>query len=84
MQMLIDLSTVNHTSFFREPIALRFVAEQLAERLRAGRAGPVRIWSAGCSAGQEPYSFLMILAELVPDAFAGPARALGDATSRWR
>jgi chemotaxis protein methyltransferase CheR len=63
MQMLIDLSTVNHSSFFREPATLRFVAERLAERLREG---PARVWSAGCSAGQEPYSLVMTLAELAP------------------
>jgi chemotaxis protein methyltransferase CheR len=66
MRMLIDLSTVNHTSFFREPAQLHFLAERLSERLHEFRSGPVRIWSAGCSAGQEPYSFLMTLAELVP------------------
>ena len=66
MQMLIDLSTVNHTAFFREPDQLRFLAEDLAERLRKPRSGPLRIWSAGCSAGQEPYSFLMALNEMVP------------------
>jgi chemotaxis protein methyltransferase CheR len=66
MQMLIDLSTVNHTAFFREPDQLRFLAERLAERMREGRPGPVRAWTAGCSAGQEPYSLAMMLAELVP------------------
>ncbi len=68
MQMLIDLSTVNHTAFFREEKALRFLAERLAERLRPGvaRSGPVRVWSAGCSAGQEPYSLAILLMERVP------------------
>ena len=65
MQLLIDLSTVNHTSFFREAARLRFLAERLAKRLRRGRPGPVRVWSAGCSAGQEPYSLAMDLTELV-------------------
>ena len=65
MQLLIDLGTVNHTSFFREAARLRFLAEWLAKRLRCGRPGPVRVWSAGCSAGQEPYSLAMDLTELV-------------------
>ena len=74
MQLLIDLSTVNHTTFFREPAQLRALADHLARLVRAGSptAGPVRVWSAGCSAGQEPYSLAMMLAEelsvLSPDA----------------
>ena len=71
-QLLIDLSTVNHTSFFREAVELRFVAEQLASQMRSTPAVPVRIWSAGCSAGQEPYSLAISLAELVPGL--GPER----------
>jgi chemotaxis protein methyltransferase CheR len=66
MQLLIDLSTINHSSFFREPVPLRFLAERLAERLRADPAGQARAWSAGCSAGQEPYSLAMAVAELAP------------------
>lgn len=69
MQLLIDLTTINHTSFFREPITLRAVAERLAGRIRArspAAPAPVRVWSAGCSTGQEPYSLAMILAELMP------------------
>jgi chemotaxis protein methyltransferase CheR len=66
MQTLIDLSTVNHTAFFRELASLRFVVDRLAERLATTDRGPVRVWSAGCSAGQEPYSLAMALAERVP------------------
>jgi chemotaxis protein methyltransferase CheR len=65
-QLLIDLSTVNHTSFFREPQALQFLANHLAHALLEGK-GTVRVWSAGCSTGQEPYSLLMVLADRVPD-----------------
>ena len=67
MQLLIDLTTVNHTTFFREQPQLRALAGWLAERLRAEPPGRVRAWSAGCSGGQEPYSLAIILAELVPD-----------------
>jgi chemotaxis protein methyltransferase CheR len=69
MQLLIDLSTVNHTSFFREPGTLDFVAERLAETIRAGAIKDVRVWSAGCSAGQEPYS----LSIQVLERLAGPS-----------
>lgn len=68
MQMLIDLSTVNHSAFFRESATLAFLAEQMAGRVRArlGRSGPVRAWSAGCSAGQEPFSLAMAMVERIP------------------
>jgi chemotaxis protein methyltransferase CheR len=68
MQLLIDLSTVNHSTFFREPNQLQALAGHLAERIRARpmAAGPVRVWSAGCAAGQEPFSLAMLLAESLP------------------
>ena len=66
--MLIDLSTVNHSTFFREPIQLQALATHLEGlvRRRPPGAGPVRVWSAGCSEGQEPYSLAMMLAESLP------------------
>jgi chemotaxis protein methyltransferase CheR len=66
MQLLIDLSTVNHTSFFREPGTLDFLADRIAESLRGGTARTARVWSAGCSAGQEPYSLVINIEERVP------------------
>lgn len=67
MQLLIDLSTVNHTAFFREPAHFVFMAERLAPLFRDPAAGVIRIWSAGCSTGQEPYSMAMVLAESIPN-----------------
>ncbi len=66
MQLLIDLSTVNHTSFFREPLTLNLVADALANRLHRVPTGCVRVWSAGCSAGQEPYSLAICVVERCP------------------
>jgi chemotaxis protein methyltransferase CheR len=66
MQLLIDLSTVNHTAFFREPAHFTYMAEHVVGLLKEGTANPVRIWSAGCSTGQEPYSMAMVLAETLP------------------
>lgn len=64
-QLLVDLTTINHSSFFREPVPLRALAEHLVARLRSGTLSPVRCWSAGCSNGQEPYSLAMLVAELM-------------------
>jgi chemotaxis protein methyltransferase CheR len=65
-QLLIDLSTVNHTSFFREPAHFTFLCEQVSALLKDAPGSTVRIWSAGCSSGQEPYSIAMALAEVLP------------------
>lgn len=80
MQLLIDLTTVNHSSFFREPVALRAVADHLAGLIatRSIAAGPVRVWSAGCSAGQEAYSLAMLVVEQVPSLALG-----GDRLEIW-
>jgi chemotaxis protein methyltransferase CheR len=64
-QLLIDLSTVNHTSFFREPAHFTFMAEKILAWLKDNPGMTIRIWSAGCSSGQEPYSMAMVLAETI-------------------
>lgn len=75
MQLLVDLSTINHSQFFRERGSLRGVADRLAELLHRG---PVRAWSAGCALGQEPYSLAMALSEIVPDARLGSVEIHGS------
>ncbi|MEO5345560.1 MAG: hypothetical protein H7834_04160 [Magnetococcus sp. YQC-9] len=64
-QELVNRLTINETFFFREPEQLRLVVEKIVPRtlqLRQGM-GPVRILSAGCSSGEEPYSLVMALME---------------------
>ncbi len=67
---LITALTTNVTHFFREQHHFRLLAEQVirpaAESFRAGRR--LRLWSAGCSAGQEPYSMAMTVLHELPDA----------------
>lgn len=62
---LVDLLTTNETYFFREDFQLRtFIDEILPEiRQRKEREGQksLRIWSAGCSSGEEPYTIAMLL-----------------------
>lgn len=68
-EMLAALTT-NVTRFFREPHHFehlrRVVAPLLIESAKAG--GRVRLWSAACSSGEEPYSIALTLLELFPDA----------------
>lgn len=58
---LIDALTTNHTSFLRERAHFEFLARAANEELR--EAAPLRVWSAACSSGEEPYSIAMCLAE---------------------
>jgi chemotaxis protein methyltransferase CheR len=64
-QELVTLLTVNETYFFREPAQLAFAIDHLFPRLLAvhPKGGPIRILSAGCSTGEEPYSIAMALHE---------------------
>jgi chemotaxis protein methyltransferase CheR len=60
---VVDLMTTNKTDFFREPHHFTFLKQQaLPEFQKAGRNN-LRVWSAGCSTGEEPYTILMVLEE---------------------
>ncbi len=54
-----DLLSTNTTSFFRESPHFDFLAEQFYPGLCASGASSLRIWSAACSNGAEPYSIVM-------------------------
>ena len=63
---MLDRVVTNETRFFREPKQFEFLETTVlpawrAEAERGGRARRVRVWSAGCSTGQEPYSIAMTL-----------------------
>ena len=56
--------TINVTQFYRDPVHFNELEQALRRRVRA--AGPLRVWSAGCSNGSEPYTVAMILATIAP------------------
>lgn len=60
MACLIDVMTTNKTSFFREIEHFHFLREQVLPGWTESR---VRLWSAACSSGEEPYSLGMLLCE---------------------
>lgn len=63
LEILLDLISTNVTSFFRERHHFEHLArEVLANHLKPGLTGPLRIWSAACSSGEEPYSIALSLA----------------------
>ncbi|MDP9529216.1 CheR family methyltransferase [Pseudomonas protegens] len=65
LQIAVDLLTTNETYFFREPKHFDFLRERLGSELRGG--GPLRIWSAACSSGEEPYTLALLLADALPN-----------------
>ena len=52
---MVDLLTTNKTSFYRESNHFDLMRDQILPELFSARK-PIRIWSAGCSSGEEPYT----------------------------
>lgn len=64
---MIDAVCTNETHFFREPKQFAFLESQVIPQWRAAGKKHVRVWSAACSTGEEPYSIAMTLAASLPD-----------------
>jgi chemotaxis protein methyltransferase CheR len=84
-QALLDLVTIQETYFFRDQaqfMALqRYVLPELL-KAKAGKNEPLRIWSAGCSTGEEPYTIAMVLAESLSSAACPPLYLLATDVSQ--
>ena len=67
--LMVRALTTNETRFFREPHHFDHLRETVLPPLlkHAERGGRVRIWSAACSSGQEPYSIAFTILRLLPD-----------------
>ncbi len=80
IQPLINALTTNKTDFFREAHHFGHMAKIALPRLRAQANAAakrrLRIWSAGCSSGEEPYSIAMTLADSMSDLNHWDARIL--------
>jgi two-component system CheB/CheR fusion protein len=69
---LFNTILINVTGFFRDPDAWEYLRDQVIPALLAERSPeePIRVWSAGCAAGQEAYSLAIAFAEAIGvDAF---------------
>ena len=77
-QVLLDELGLGTTWFMRDESGLRSLVDALARSVAAGSSGtPLRLWSVGCSTGEEPYTLAMALDE------AGlPARILATDLNR--
>lgn len=65
LSSIIDILTVNETYFFREQNQLRTFSEEILPELKETNDDirSIRIWSAGCSTGEEPYTLAMLILE---------------------
>ena len=62
---LLNTILINVTDFFRDASAWEYVAEEIIPRIIAGKSEsePIRVWSAGCSTGEEAYTLAILLVE---------------------
>jgi chemotaxis protein methyltransferase CheR len=83
---VIDAITTQETLFFRDGSPFEALQHKVLPELLDTKAGTpyarrLRIWSAACSTGQEPYSIAMLLCELIPDIFSWDVNILATDVS---
>ena len=71
---MVDALTTNHTSFFREAQHFDYLRKVIVPALQP--TGQLRIWSAACSTGEEPYSIAFTLREELGEATSAKVRIL--------
>ena len=62
--LLLDDLTINYTKFFRDPDVYQFLKKAILPELLSSKRW-VRIWSAGCATGEEPYSLAILVHEVL-------------------
>ncbi len=70
LQRFIDAVSTNETYFYREFNHLLVMRDQILPQLLP-RTGRLRIWSAGCSTGEEPYTIKIALQQFLPSSWKG-------------
>ncbi len=77
-QEMLAALTTNVTRFYREPHHFEHLKNRVLPKLvpSASRGGKIRIWSAACSSGQEPYSAALTILSLWPEAHRHDVRIL--------
>ena len=65
---LVDVLTINVSRFFRNTLAFDYIADRILPTIvfekKNGRDPSLRVWSAGCATGEEPYSIAILIREL--------------------
>lgn len=69
LDKLIDVLTINVSRFFRNTFNFEFIADYILpnliiEKIKSDES-QLRIWSAGCAAGEEPYSMAILIKEII-------------------
>ena len=87
LSSLIDRISTNHSFFFRESAHFDFLAQEVLPELCGPRGctpAALRFWSAGCAAGEEPYTLAMLLHDRFGDAvgISGPVILGTDVSMR--
>lgn len=59
----INVVSTNKTEFFREPAQFEFLKTSLQSQIKENQYQPLKIWSAACSSGEEPYTIAMVILE---------------------
>jgi len=68
LEELLSYITVNETYFFRNKAHFAALEDHiLAQLTKENKKGAIRVWSAGCSTGEEPYSVAMTILDIVQD-----------------
>jgi two-component system CheB/CheR fusion protein len=69
---LFDTMLINVTEFFRDPDAWKILESEVIPGIIAGKKNgeSIRVWTAGCASGEEPYSVGILLAEALGDALS--------------
>ena len=65
-EAFLEYLTINVSEFFRDPARWTELEKEILPALLAGKPGGLKIWSAACAGGAEPYSLAIILKELAP------------------
>ena len=82
---LLENLTVNETSFFRNKAQLdlfhKHILDEMIRRKQEQRDYSLRIWSAGCSTGQEPYTLAMLVADALAYHYLRNPQSAGDTPS---
>ena len=79
---IVDAITTNETLFFRDSspfdaLQNKVIPETIDSKAGTPFAKRIRIWSAACSTGQEPYSIAMLLSDMLPDVHDWDINILG-------
>ncbi len=61
----LSVVTTNKTDFFREPVHFDFLQHEALPEFKAQGQREVKIWSAACSSGEEPYTIAMVVSEFL-------------------